>query len=387
MSICDMLKPFYNNYKNSKIIIYFILFVLINLIIVTSYYNNCKPSLDNQFSFLTLKPVFAIEGINNNDNFASTYNATSINEARIDKQLVDVENYKEAIRLANYILPIEKNNTHALNDKGLALYNLGNYTGAIQYYDKDLAINPKDSDAILTKGLALDNLGNHTQAIQYYDKALAINPVDAKSLANKGLALYELGRFNESIAYYDKALALNPNDTETLNNKGNAFAKLGLNEEAIEFYNKALKLIGTNPSIDNYSSHSKDVLPINTNENKDPFIVYAQISDFKNNINPKIKVIKMNLAYQYMKTGEYQLANATYVDILTSNPYDGCALLGKANAIEKLGHHEEAMQDYDTAKKLSPNCDLTNNLTNIVKIKHPDLIEGLTSSFSFILAH
>src|SRR5690348_5120609 len=72
-----------NNYKKSKIEKYFIIFVSINLIIITSYYNdNYKTSLGFQISFLNLKSAFAIEDINynNTSNFANKYNATSINE-------------------------------------------------------------------------------------------------------------------------------------------------------------------------------------------------------------------------------------------------------------------------------------------------------------------
>jgi Flp pilus assembly protein TadD len=37
-----------------------------------------------------------------------------------------------------------------------------------------LAIDPRNVDALNNKGVALDNLGNHTGAIVYFDKVLAI---------------------------------------------------------------------------------------------------------------------------------------------------------------------------------------------------------------------
>ena len=57
-------------------------------------------------------------------------------------------------------------------------------SGAILYYDKaththyDLPLN--------NKGVALGNLGNHTGAILYYDKALAVDPKHENALYNKG---------------------------------------------------------------------------------------------------------------------------------------------------------------------------------------------------------
>ena len=44
----------------------------------------------------------------------------------------------------------------------MALDNLGNYTGAIEYYDKVLGIDPNDVDALDNKEVALDNLGQST---------------------------------------------------------------------------------------------------------------------------------------------------------------------------------------------------------------------------------
>jgi len=41
-------------------------------------------------------------------------------------------------------------------------YDLGNYTGAIEYYDKVLGIDPNDVDALDNKEVALDNLGQST---------------------------------------------------------------------------------------------------------------------------------------------------------------------------------------------------------------------------------
>ena len=43
-----------------------------------------------------------------------------------------------------------------------------------------------------------------------------------------------------------------------------------------------------------------------------------------------------------------------YNQTLRSDPYNGCALYGMANALDKSGQHEEAAKDYDLAKKLNP---------------------------------
>jgi tetratricopeptide (TPR) repeat protein len=45
-------------------------------------------------------------------------------------------------------------------------------------------------DALNNKGLALHDLGKYNESIGYYDKVLAIDPNYVKVLFNKGLALF-----------------------------------------------------------------------------------------------------------------------------------------------------------------------------------------------------
>jgi tetratricopeptide (TPR) repeat protein len=85
--------------------------------------------------------------------------------------------------------------TYALDNKGVALNNLGNYTGAILYFDKALAIDPNYVSALNGKGVALNNLGNYTGAILYFDKALAIDPKNTYALDNKAAILDRLGSY------------------------------------------------------------------------------------------------------------------------------------------------------------------------------------------------
>ena len=90
---------------------------------------------------------------------------------------------------------------------------LANTMKLIQYYDKALQIDPNYTHALNNKGSALINLGKYDEAIQYLDKALQIDPNDTLALNNKGGALINLERYDEAIQYYDKALQIDPNDT------------------------------------------------------------------------------------------------------------------------------------------------------------------------------
>ena len=72
------------------------------------------------------------------------------------------------------LLQSNPNYASALNNKGLALYNLGKYEQAIECYDKALEVDRNYVLAWYNKGNALGNLGKPEEAIECYDKALQI---------------------------------------------------------------------------------------------------------------------------------------------------------------------------------------------------------------------
>jgi len=61
-------------------------------------------------------------------------------------------------------------------------------------YDKALAIQPNDTNALSNKGVALYDLGKFREAIVTYDKVLALNPNDIYAINNKVNALGKIGK-------------------------------------------------------------------------------------------------------------------------------------------------------------------------------------------------
>jgi tetratricopeptide (TPR) repeat protein len=137
------------------------------------------------------------------------------------------EEYDEAIKCYDKVLEIDPNDIFALNNKGLALDDLGKHDEAIKCYDKVLEIDPNYAAAVwYNKGLALYHLGNYNEAIKCYDKALEIDPSYINALINKGNALCYLSNYNEAIKCYDKVLEIDPNHVGVLNNKELALEKI-----------------------------------------------------------------------------------------------------------------------------------------------------------------
>ncbi|HEY9849275.1 MAG TPA: hypothetical protein V6D28_07440 [Leptolyngbyaceae cyanobacterium] len=149
------------------------------------------------------------------------------------------------------------------------------YLEAVAAYNRELSLTPDDISALNNKGLALQNLGDlqaqltefdaakqsYTNAIASFNSALILAPNDISVLNNKGGALQSLGdlqaqlnefapakqSYTDAIASFNSALILAPDYIYALINKGSALANLGnlqaklsQQQEAVESWQAAL---------------------------------------------------------------------------------------------------------------------------------------------------
>ena len=156
--------------------------------------------------------------------------------------------------------------------------------------------------------------------------------------------------YHDAIVSYDKVLTINPNDVDATNNKANALGKLGKNLEAIQYYQRAIKLIQSNQTARLAFTSAKSIyMSISDDASNIQLFQIANSGD--NGQNQTIITIQMNLAEAYTTTKppNYHLAVATYSGIINDNPYNGCALLGRAEVYKNLGQVELATKDENIA--------------------------------------
>jgi tetratricopeptide (TPR) repeat protein len=275
-------------------------------------------------------------------------------------------------------LAVEQNTPTLYNvylKKALDLVRQKNYTEAIPYMDSALVINPNNTRLLDVKGITLSESRNYIEAIYTFDKVLAINSSDVTALNNKGIVLSDLGRYKDAISYYDRVLFIVHNDVDALNNKGNALGKLGRYDEARFCYDLAIEVIKSNSSYE--SSHiMRAVYVYTTSPNQDLNTAYIRVSD--NITQNKIATIQMNLAEAYADSKNYKLAIVTYTEILHDNPYNGCALLGRADAYKKIGQLDSATRDETLGNML--HCSYVNLFKRPPATSQPDLITSLTAA-------
>ncbi|OCQ96087.1 hypothetical protein BCD64_12080 [Nostoc sp. MBR 210] len=316
--------------------------------------------------------------------------------AQLAKYSAAQTEYLEAVAAYNQELSITPDDTATLNNRGVALQNLGelqtqlaqhsqaiqSYTDAITAYNQALTLAPDYIDALNNKGNALANLGelqtqlaqhpqaiqSYTDAIAAYDQALNLAPNYTYALNNKGLALQSLGElqtqlaqhpqaiqsYTDAIATYEQALKLAPDDINALNNKGNTLQKLGNLQTQLAQYSQAIQ---------SYT---------------DAIVAYDQAlklaPDYISALNNKGVALHSlgNLQAQLTQHPQalqfYTDAIATCDQVLKLAPDDNYALNNKGLALQSLGNlqtqiaqypqalqsYTDAIATYDKALKLAP---------------------------------
>ncbi|MDO8727099.1 MAG: tetratricopeptide repeat protein [Candidatus Methanoperedens sp.] len=253
--------------------------------------------------------------------------------------------YQEALTCHDKALEINPRFAESWNNKGNALRNLVKYQEALACYNKALEINPRYAGAWYNKGNVMHDLGKYQEALACYNKALEINPRYAGAWNNKGNTLDELGMHQEALACYDKALDINPRHAEAWNSKGNALQNLGRHQEALACYDKALEI---NPRDDEAWYNKGNALG-----KREALACYDKALE----INPRHVKAWYNKGNELSNLGMHQEAVMCYDKTLEINPRHVKAWYNKGNALLKLGMHQEAVICFDKVLEINPRDD------------------------------
>ncbi len=161
-----------------------------------------------------------------------------------------------------------KREAWALNNIGLAEFDLGRYASAIDYQQQALALRQalyrgdhrELADSYNNLAIAHYALDHYCRALELHGKALAMRRVlyrggahndSAQSLSNMGAVYFDLGRFAQAADYHEQALALrkelyrsgnHPDIASNRYNLGKAVQELGELARAESLFRDALGL-------------------------------------------------------------------------------------------------------------------------------------------------
>lgn len=147
-------------------------------------------------------------------------------------ELAEKSQFAEAVGAWGDALKLNRSDSRAYYNLGIALAMTGRVSEAIAKYDRALEINPDFAEVHNNLGAALARTGKLDDAITHYLKALDINPRVAEFHTNLGVALVWKGRHEEAIRQFEAALELNPGLVEAHQCLGDAFYYLRGNPSA-----------------------------------------------------------------------------------------------------------------------------------------------------------
>ena len=123
-------------------------------------------------------------------------------------------------------------------DKAQALFQKGRYSDAKKLYEKITRQLPADAEAIYMLGVVHGHLCEYPEAIRCFNQALNLYPASAMAHCGLGTAYRALNDLENAKACFQKALQLRPGFADAELELANIYNALGDKDKALELYQK-----------------------------------------------------------------------------------------------------------------------------------------------------
>ncbi len=193
-------------------------------------------------------------------------------------------------------------------------------------------------------------LGKADKAKEDFDKAIELGYTEAHAYASRGLFLASSGEFDQAIEDYNKALELDPADTSPLINRAAARMNQRKFDEAIADYSTVIEK----------KQEAKQDTKLILNQRAIAYKAAGKpddaIGDFDAilTIDPKDFNAVMGRGYIHFQKAEHEDAVKDFARAIELKPEDPVARNNRGYNLFQLGKHEEALDDYNEALALSP---------------------------------
>ncbi|MFC0402645.1 tetratricopeptide repeat protein [Paraburkholderia rhizosphaerae] len=234
--------------------------------------------------------------------------------AASDQHELSLHCYRNALRLKPAF-------ADAHNNLAVALQSQGALDEAVDHYRRALAIDPSLVDAHVNLGSALGKLGRHDDAYAHYEIALSLDPRSAQAHFNAGNARQARGDFAAAADHFRQAVAAAPTFADAYVNLGTALGKLGEYPEAERHYRQAVALNG---NATNLVCLGASLGAQGRHDEEEPFYRAALA------LEPDQPDAHQNLAWLYLKRGDYLRGWAEYAKRWRASDYEAIAVEGIA---------------------------------------------------------
>jgi tetratricopeptide (TPR) repeat protein len=228
--------------------------------------------------------------------------------ASLARSLTETGAYDEALDVCRGSLRVARNDpgmlARAYAQLGEVLSRSGRVADAVSAYYKASELAPRDAE--LARGFATcaARAGLYAEAASAYGRVLAISPLDVNAKRQKAWVNFKLERWQNSIKDYESVRdSLGTVDRYYL---AQAYARLSKTDRAVEHFREVIRL-----DPENY------------------------------------KGVYCNMAYAYYDANRYDRAISVIQEGLKADSGSACLKYCWAQALDKLGRHEEAIPMFE----------------------------------------
>ena len=340
----------------------------LNIANIEYFRKNYKSAIENYTIFLNAYP----EHLEANENLANVYYASGQPDKACDiystlykkyptafkdythygMALFDTKQYQAASEILTKALDDNKEDELILAKLALSYQNLGNKEKAFDYYTKTFSINPELIALRFDYANLLGNMGKNDEAIEEYKKYIKAFPNDANAYKNLGLVYKRQDNLDLALFNIEKAYTLDSSDNDIKKELALCYHQKQDYINALKFYDMALT---TEP--DNYELLANKALTLHAMNNYVAAIeLYKQLLEQKPNERLQENLAAATIAYAYnlYDKKDYGQAILYFEDAIELNPKEASAYFGFAQANDKMGCFEPALENYRKAVSLAP---------------------------------
>jgi predicted O-linked N-acetylglucosamine transferase (SPINDLY family) len=257
--------------------------------------------------------------------------------------------FEEAKQILERAVVLDQGSADAHSNLGHALFNLKRYDEARACLEKALALKPNFPTAQRNLGNALLRLELGEQAIAAFMRAIQLKPDDADAYCNRGVAEMMLKRYEAAVISAERALAFRPRHFDAMVGKGLAHLELRHFEVAETAFNAALAI---KPDMAELLAH-RGRLHLQLGRRAEAEADF----DAAAALDPSLELAWRGKAQVGLLTSSVAQAIVACKKVLEQNPTSeiGLTLLGVC--LGRLGETAAAIQHFDRALEIKPDCD------------------------------
>ena len=163
------------------------------------------------------------------------------------RNLIENNDYAEALRCSDAILASEPDNAEVLALKGGILLQMDRADDALQILDRAVKSDPKNVLAWIKRGDLFCEMDDFRKAEESYDNALKLETDNLEAWLSKGGCQLSTENYDQAIVSFNEVIEMDRTNVDAWLGIGDAFLGLDREDDAYKCYDKVTALDPTSP--------------------------------------------------------------------------------------------------------------------------------------------